>query len=94
MVEISSDFHVQGEEVTFDQAARLQADGETRIAESAADIAVDFGGLRLANSLTVAIMLAWYRAAQRANKSIVFVNLSKELRNIVTFSGLAEVLEC
>ncbi len=91
-VEVSPNFQVRGVEIGFEHKTRVQAQGEALIASSAGEIVVDLGELERANSVTVSVLLGWYRAAQRENKSIVFVNLSKELRNIVTFSGLADVL--
>lgn len=55
-------------------------------------IAVDLSGLDEANSVTVALLLAWFRAASREDKSLVLVDVPRDLRNIIDFSGLTELL--
>ncbi len=85
--------------VTLENAERIKARGFELIRErisgevpSDTPIEVDLGGLQHANSVTVALLAAWYRAATNSGGSIVFMNLSPELRKIVAFSGLAEIL--
>ena len=78
--------------VELDEAERIKDAGCALIEGAPGPFRVDLAGLRSANSVTVAILAAWYRAATLQEKAIVFVNLSAEMRNIVHFSGLDEVL--
>jgi len=87
-------------EITFDNAEGLRTRIDQQIAEApsaetagdSADIAIDMRSLERVNTLCVALMTAWYRSARLHNTSIVFVNLSDELRNIIAFSGLSDLL--
>ena len=95
-VQINDQFQLLGAEVTLEEAEALKAQGLALLEQAATDaqspLVADFGGLQAANSVTVAIMIAWHRAAMRQQKSIAFVNLSAELTNIIEFSGLSTVL--
>ncbi len=55
-------------------------------------IAMNFAQLEVANSLTVALMIAWYRLSQKHGCEVRFVNLPASLQQIVAFSGLVDVL--
>ena len=53
---------------------------------------VNLGRLEVANSVAVALLLAWFRQANREGRTIVFVDVPRDLRNIIDFSGLSSVL--
>lgn len=89
---LSENFCLTGDEVSFEQAESLKRMGEKLIFAATTVIRVDLAGVGRANSLTVTLLAHWFRTTQRQNKSIVFVNLSQELRNIIAFSGLNKVL--
>ena len=89
---LSENFYLTGDEVSFEQAESLKSAGEKMIFAATTAIRVDLEGLGRANSLTVTLLAHWFRTAQRQNKTILFVNLSQELRNIIAFSGLNKVL--
>ncbi len=89
---IDDRFAISGEEITFDDAEGIRARGNEMIAAAVGDIEIDLSGLERANSVTVAILMDWFRNATLQQKSIACVSLSVELRNIVEFSGLSEVL--
>ncbi len=91
-VTISEDFSVSGDELTLEDAESIKTAGVRMIAAGGDKIRVDLTGLDRANSVTAAVLVAWYRAATLQNKSIVFVNLSQELRDIIEFSGLSRML--
>lgn len=91
-VSLDEHFALHGEEVLSSQADALREQGIALILKAEQGVAVNLQGLQRANSLTVALLVAWYRTANLNNKAIEFVNLSGELRNIVTFSGLSDVL--
>lgn len=91
-MQLTPDFALLGDALTFDAADTLCAQGIALIGETPGPITVDLAEINGANTLTVALLLAWYRAARLQEKSIVFVNLSGELRNIIAFSGLESLL--
>lgn len=78
----------------LDQAEAIKAEGVALIEGNHGEepIRVDLSGLERANSVTVAVLMAWYRHAVLQQKSILFVNLSQELLNIIEFSGLRRIL--
>lgn len=80
-------------ELSFQNAEAVKQQGYDYIDKHSGAICVDVGRLRSANSVSVAVLSAWHRRAAFRQKSIVFVNLSQELRNIISFSGLDEVLD-
>ena len=61
-------------------------------ASSGAAIAINFAQLEFANSLTVALMIAWYRLAEQRGCTVRFTNLPASLQQVVAFSGLVGVL--
>lgn len=91
-VTLSEDFVVAGDELSLDEAEALKDTGKTMIADAEGPIRVDLGDLERANSVTVAVLIAWYRAAALEDKQVILVNPSQELREIIEFSGLGKVL--
>lgn len=91
-VTINPQFEVVGEEISLDVAEMIKASGRALIEAGEGPFQVDLAGLERANSVTVAVLLAWYRCAVLRKKCIFFVNLSEELHNIIEFSGLRKVL--
>jgi anti-anti-sigma factor len=77
--------------VDFENFATVRADVE-QVIEDEATVSVDLSGLNEANSLKVALLLAWFRAANRREGEVVFVDAPRDLRNIIDFSGLTELL--
>jgi len=90
--QLSEHFALSGEEVGLDQAEEIKAQGVIMIGAHDGPITVDLAGLQRANSVTIAMLVTWYRHATLQNKAIMFVNLSAELHNIIEFSGLLSVL--
>lgn len=91
-VELNEQFCLRGVEVSLDEAEALKRQGLKLIDAHQGPIKVDLGELQRANSVTVALLVAWYRRAILQQKPITFVNLSEDLHNIVEFSGLSRVL--
>jgi ABC-type transporter Mla MlaB component len=91
-VELTPAFALQGDELALEQAEAIRAEGEALMARSQGPYQFDLSGLERANSVTVAVLLAWYRHATLRQKPIMFVNLSQDLLNIIEFSGLRRVL--
>jgi len=89
---LTDEFTLEGGELALDQAEAIKVRGVALIDASAGPFSVDLAGLERANSITVAVLVAWYRHATLHQKSILFVNLSQELNNIVEFSGLSRIL--
>lgn len=92
MAELTADFRLHGEAATVEQAETLKSKGLALIDEATDTVQVQLGALQSANSVTVALLVAWYRAANLQNKSIVFSDVPTSLRAIIDVSGLAEVL--
>ncbi len=93
-VQVDKNFTVVGEEITFENAEKVKALGYARVDNHQGDdeLVVDLGGLTHANSVTVAVMMAWHRYALARQKNLSFAHLSPGLLNIVEFSGLNPVL--
>ena len=91
-VQLTEPFGLQGDELELDQAEAIKTQGIRLIENGAGPFRVDLAELRRANSVTVAVLMAWYRHARLHEKSIVFVNLSQDLLNIIEFSGLRRIL--
>jgi anti-anti-sigma factor len=89
---LSEGFELSGDELELDEAEEIKESGRALIDASPGPFTVDLAGLENANSITVAVLAAWFRAAKLQDNSIVFVNLSAKLRDILQFSGLDEVL--
>ncbi len=91
-VVLTPEFAVVGRELDINDAENLKNAGRDLIANGQSPLRVDLAGLETANSVSVAVLVAWYRAAAREEKSIDFVNLSPELQEIIEFSGLSRLL--
>lgn len=92
-VDLSPEFGLSGDEVDLNEAERVKALGLEIIDGQDGPFNVDFEGLEQANSIVVALMICWHRHATLAGKTIEFSRLSKDLHNIIAFSGLTRVLE-
>jgi ABC-type transporter Mla MlaB component len=91
-VVLTQDFALDGVEVGLDQAEAIKSQGVRLISAGPGPFTVNLSSLQRANSVTVALLLAWYRFAALQQKSIVFTHLSQDLRNIIEFSGLSQIL--
>ncbi len=91
-VVLTDEFALEGEELALDQAEAVKVRGVQLIDASPGPFSVDLAALERANSITIAVLVSWYRHARLHQKSIMFVNLSRELTNIVEFSGLSRIL--
>ena len=91
-VRITDDFEVVGHEIDLANAEAVKAAGEELMRSQDGPFHVDLSELERATSVTVAVMLSWYRFATMQKKSILFMNLSEDLHNIIEFSGLTRVL--
>jgi len=89
---LSQGFVFAGLEVSLSQAEAIKSQGVAMILSQPGPIAVDLSRLEKANSVTVAVLVAWYRHARLQKKKITFINVPKDLGKIIEFSGLNEVL--
>lgn len=78
--------------VTFDNLVNRREAGEQVIADAAGEVVFDLGGLEGGNSAAVALLMAWFRAADRQHKTVRFVGVPPELRSILDLSGMTGVL--
>ena len=85
-------FELVGKELDINDAETIKQAGKALISAADGRLRVDLGELEIANSVTVALLIAWYRAATLEEKSNDFVNLSAELQDIIEFSGLSRLL--
>ena len=90
--QLSDQFELHGEEVLFAEVEAIKKQGMQLIEDAQDSVKVDLANLERANSVTIALLTAWYRHAHLHKKSIVFAYLSEDLRNIIAFSGLTDIL--
>lgn len=78
--------------VRFANLMEIREAGEAAIDAGGERVVIDLSGLENGNSAAVALLMAWYRAADAQDKSIRFVRAPVELENIIELSGLRDVL--
>lgn len=91
-VRLTEQFELIGDELDLQQAEAIKQQGQRLIELGVGPAQVNLAALARANSLTVAVLMAWYRHAMRMGTSITFASMSQELINIIEFSGLHELL--
>ena len=80
-------------DITLENANRVQVCGASLIDEAtSSNVVFDLEGLSTNNSITVAIMMSWFRTAEHAGRTVAYRGVSSELRKIVEFSGLTDLL--
>ncbi|MEM1231192.1 MAG: STAS domain-containing protein [Pseudomonadota bacterium] len=85
--------HIVSGPVSLETFATARQAGEAAIAAAGGEpLTFDMSRLESTNSLAVALLTAWFRAADSAGCEVRFADLSAELRQVVEFSGLADVL--
>ena len=91
--QLTEQFQLCGDLIHFAEVEDLKVRGNQLIDLSCEQsIVVDLAGLAGANSVTVALLLAWYRHAALQHKQLLLTNVAPALQNIIDFSGLADVL--
>ncbi|MEZ5558778.1 MAG: STAS domain-containing protein [Pseudomonadales bacterium] len=78
--------------IGFDNFAAVRRDGETALQSAGTEFVVDLSDLQETNSVTVALLMAWFRLAHAEGKTVRFVGVPAGLMNIIEFSGLSNVL--
>ena len=87
----ASNYQVVGR-VDLGNLMQIREEGEAAIAAAGDRVVVDLSRLENGNSAALALLMAWFRAAESQEKTIEFVGAPAELQNIVELSGLAGVL--
>ncbi len=78
--------------VDFDNAASVCEAGLKALASAGKEVVVDLGGLKSENSVTVAVIVQWARAAAKAGQKLSLASVPEQFRAIVKVSGLQGVL--
>jgi phospholipid transport system transporter-binding protein len=76
--------------VTLDTVPALLAQGLALIDRD--EVRIDLAGVTAADSSAVALLLEWMRAARRAGRRIVYLNLENSLESLVALYGVTELL--
>jgi phospholipid transport system transporter-binding protein len=76
--------------VTLDSVPALLPQGLALIDRD--EVRIDLSGVTAADSSAVALLLEWLRAARRARRRVVYVNLGNSLGSLVALYGVSELL--
>lgn len=77
--------------IDFQNLLTVRAEGEAFIDEHTASV-FSLGGLQESNSSAAVLLTAWFRYAHLQGKSILFVDVPVDLRNIIDLCELDKVL--
>ncbi|NNM51995.1 MAG: STAS domain-containing protein [Pseudomonadales bacterium] len=80
-------------EVGFEQAAAVCEHGLSLLEGSAGDWQVELQDLKSATSVTVAVLLTWYRAVTSNGGLLQLQSVPERLRAIIDVSGLSFMLD-
>jgi phospholipid transport system transporter-binding protein len=78
--------------VRYDNVLAVREAGERALDEAPDGVEFSLAPLRESNSVVVALLLAWVRHARARSKSIRFVEVPADLRNIIELYGVTEIL--
>ena len=76
--------------VTIASVQSLLDEGARSI--TAADVTIDLGGVTEVDATAVSLLLEWRRQAAAASRTIRYVNLPANLRNLAELYGVTELL--
>jgi phospholipid transport system transporter-binding protein len=76
--------------VTLDSVPALLEQGLALIDRD--EVRIDLAGVTAADSSAVALLLEWMRAARRAGRRIVYLNLGNSLASLVALYGVTDLL--
>jgi anti-anti-sigma factor len=62
------------------------------ISKAATDTQIDFAGLTSTNSVVIALMVDWMRAARTAHKKINFTQVSADVTLLAEAAGLEKII--
>lgn len=76
--------------VTLDTVPALLAQGLALIDRD--EVRIDLAGVTAADSSAVALLLEWMRAARRAGRRVLYLNLGNSLESLVALYGVTDLL--
>lgn len=76
--------------VTLDSVPALLAQGLALIDRD--EVRIDLAGVTNVDSSAVAMLLEWIRAARRAGRRVVYLNLGNSLESLVALYGVTDLL--
>ncbi len=78
--------------LNFANAAPLFPEGEKLIAAGAGPLTIDLSALLQSNSVVLALLICWLRAARRADRDATIRALPSDMANIAEVVGILEFL--
>lgn len=78
--------------VRYENVLAVRQAGERALDEAPDGVEFSLAPLRESNSVVVALLLAWVRHARAHGKSIRFVEVPTDLRNIIELYGVTGIL--
>ena len=91
-VQLTDGFELVGDQLEYAEVEAIKEQGKALINQCSGTVVVKLAGLERANSVTVALLVAWFRAAKLQKKSIEFLEPSTQLYKIIDVSGLSAML--
>ena len=89
----TADIRFTADPVSWDNADQVREDVLELLRSSNSDqLTLDCATMVNANSVSVALLVAWHRFAVLHGRQVRFVNLNARLHEIIHFSGLAGLL--
>lgn len=76
--------------VTLESVSALLAQGLALIDRD--EVRIDLAGVTAVDSSAVALLLEWMRAARRAGRRVVYLNLDNSLESLVALYGVTDLL--
>lgn len=76
--------------VTLESVPALLAQGLALIDRD--EVRIDLAGVTAVDSSAVALLLEWMRAARRAGRRVVYLNLDNSLESLVALYGVTDLL--
>ena len=76
--------------VTLDSVPALLAQGLALIDRE--EVRIDLAGVTAADSSAVALLLEWMRAARRAGRRVLYLNLGNSLESLVALYDVTDLL--
>lgn len=78
--------------IDFTNAPAVRRAGEDFLATTSGRARISLAALGQHNSVMVSLLLAWVRRARELERTIEFVGVPEELRNIIDLYGVTDIL--
>ena len=78
-------------ELSFTTVPNLEPRGCAYIKQNL-HLVIDLAKVTFSDNAGVALLVAWARCAKRGNKKLTFINLPKQLLDLIVASGLKDIL--